>query len=134
MDWKEILIAIGGTTGIVALGKLAIDFFFAKSNKTKVDLGNMEQMLKDSMERYDKLEKRFEDFMKSSHEYVVALRGRIDVLEANDKKKELRLNALEKIVNVAWRCKFPENISDCPVIMEYEKRHLCEGCEHKEES
>jgi chromosome segregation ATPase len=129
MSWLEIVGAIGGSAGIVALIKVGIDVYNAKSNRTKVDLGNMEQMLKDSMERYDKLETKFDEFQKKSHEYVEGLRGRIVMIEVKSQKQEERINNMEKVINLAWRCKYPDNVSDCPVIKEYEKRHLCENCE-----
>ena len=130
MNWLEIIGAVGGAAGIVALGKLGIDIFFARSNRNTVDLENMEKMLKDSMEHNEKLDAKFEDFQKRSHEYVENLRGRISAIETKSHQQEERINKLEKVVNVAWRCKYPDNISDCPVIKEYENRHLCEACEH----
>lgn len=135
MNWTEILGLIGGGAGIVALIKAGIDIYNAKSVRTGVDISNMEKMLNDSMERYEKLEKKFDEFQESSHQYVTELRDRIVKIEDKSQKQEERINGLEKVVNLAWRCKFPTDIKDCPVIKEYEKRNLCEGCEHhKEES
>ena len=42
--WLEILGAIGGSAGIVALIKVGIDLYNAKSNKTKVDVSNMQKI------------------------------------------------------------------------------------------
>lgn len=44
MSWLEILGAIGGSAGIVALIKVGIDLYNAKSNKTKVDVSNMQKI------------------------------------------------------------------------------------------
>ena len=134
MNWTEILGLIGGGAGIVALIKAGIDIYNAKSVRTGVDLTNMEKMLNDSMGRYEKLEKKFDEFQKASHEYVEGLRGRIVQIEKRAQKQEERINHMEKVVNVAWRCKYPENVQDCPVIKEYENRHLCENCEHHKEA
>ena len=134
MNWQEILGLIGGGAGIVALIKAGIDIYNARSNRNTVDISNMERMLKDSMERNDKLEKKFDEFQKASHEYVEGLRGRIVQIEKRAQKQEERINHMEKVVNVAWRCKYPENVQDCPVIKEYENRHLCESCEHHKEA
>lgn len=135
MNWLNIIGAIGGSAGIVALIKAGIDIFNARSNRNTVDISNMEKMLKDSMERYDKLEQKFDEFQTKSHGYVEGLRSRIVGIEIKSQKQEERINNMEKVINLAWRCKFPENVQDCPVIKEYEKRHLCEGCatcdEHK---
>ena len=131
MNWTEILGLIGGGAGIVALIKAGLDIYNAKSVRTGVDLSNMEKILNDSMERYEKLENKFDGFQKSSHQYVTELRGRIVKIEEKSQKQEERINDLEKVVNLAWRCEYPEDIKDCPVIKEYERRKLCEVCELK---
>ena len=133
MDWLGIVGAIGGGAGVVALVKAGIDIFNARSNRNTVDLSNMEKMLNDSMERNDKLEEKFDEFQKKSHEYVEGLRARILQIEERSQRQEERINNMEKVINLAWRCKYPENVSDCPVIKEYEKRHLCENCGNCEE-
>lgn len=130
MNWTEILGLIGGGAGIVALIKAGIDIYNARSNRNTVDISNMEKMLNDSMSRYDKLEAKFDEFQEESHKYVVELRGQIADCKGLIAKLEGRINNFEKVVNTAWRCNFPPKIEDCPVIKEYERRHLCESCEH----
>lgn len=141
MNWLEILGAIGGSAGIVALAKVGIDLYNARSNKTKVDVSNMQEMLEEShkmfneaIKRYEAAEKRIEENRLQFKGYVDDLRGEVVELKENDKDKERRINQLEKVVNVAWRCKYPENVKDCPVVQEFEKRHLCAGCDHHEEA
>lgn len=140
MDWIQVIGAIGGSAGIVALIKVGIDVFFAKSNKTSVDIKNMQEMLNEShklfnevVSKYKTLEEKIEKDRQASHSYIESLRKRIEEAEASYRALDTRVNKLEKVVNVAWRCKFPTDIGDCPVIQKYEKLHLCEGCEHKEE-
>lgn len=130
MNWTEILGLIGGGAGIVALIKAGIDVYNAKSNRTTVDLGNMQKMLDDALKRNDALEQKFNEFVEMTHEYIEKLRA--TVISRDDKIDNLdeRVNHMEKVVNVAWRCKYPDNVEDCPVIQEYEKRHLCDECEH----
>lgn len=125
MDWFSW---VGGGAGLVALIKVGIDIFMARSNRNVVDLSNMEKMLHDAMDRYDKLEQKFDRFQKESHTYVESLRNRIVGMEEKIQGQEARMNNFEKVVNTAWRCKFPQNIQECPVIAEYEKRHLCSEC------
>lgn len=140
MTWLEILGAIGGSAGIVALIKVGLDLYNARSNRTKVDVGNMQEMLEEShkmfneaVESYKASEKRNEDNRVQFKNYVDDLRRRMTALEESDREKERRINKLEKVVNVAWRCKYPQNVKDCPVVQEFEKRHLCEDCEHHSE-
>jgi hypothetical protein len=134
MNWTEILGLIGGGAGIVALIKAGIDIYNAKSNRTTVDISNMEKMLNDSISRYERLETKFDEFQKKSHEYVEGLRGRILGIETRCQKQEERINNMEKVINLAWRCDYAPQIEDCPVIKEYERRKLCEGCEHHKDS
>lgn len=141
MSWLEVVGAIGGSAGIVALIKVGIDVFFAKSNKTSVDIKNMQEMLNEShklfnevVAKYETLEAKIETDRQASHTYIESLRKRIEEAEANYRTLDGRINKLEKVVNVAWRCKYPQDIADCPVIQKYKKMQLCEGCEHKEEA
>ena len=141
MSWLEVLGAIGGSAGIVALIKVGIDLYNAKSNKTKVDVGNMQEMLEEShkmfneaIKRYEAAEKRVEENRLQFKNYVDDLRTEVNILKEADRDKESRINNLEKVVNVAWRCKYPENVKDCPVVQEFEKRQMCNGCEHHTEA
>ena len=130
MNWTDILGLIGGGAGIVALIKAGIDIYNAKSNRTTVDISNMEKMLNDSIARYEKLEQKFDEFQNKSHGYVESLRARILGIEQRCQSQEDRINNMEKVINLAWRCDYAPKIEDCPVIKEYEKRRLCEDCEH----
>ena len=135
MNWTEVLGLIGGGAGIVALIKAGIDIYNAKSNRTTVDISNMEKMLNDSIARYEKLEQKFDDFQNKSHGYVEGLRSRILGIEQRCQSQEERINNMEKVINLAWRCNYAPQIDDCPVIKEYERRRLCEDCElHKKEA
>ena len=137
MNWLEVLGAVGGTAGIISLVNAGINLYNAKSNKTKVDVGNMQEMLDEShkmfneaIKRYEAAEKRNEENRLQFKQYVDDLRKEVNRLKDSDRDKESRINHLEKVVNVAWRCKYPENVEDCPVVQEFEKRQMCNGCEH----
>lgn len=124
----------------MALINAGINIYNARSNKTKIDVGSMQEMLSEShkmfneaIKRYEAAEKRIEENRLQFKEYVDDLRGEVNTLKEADKDKESRINHLEKVVNVAWRCKYPQSVKDCPVVQEFERRHLCEGCEHSAE-
>lgn len=123
MNWTEILGLIGGGAGIVALIKAGIDVFNARSNRNTVDLGNMQTMLNDALARCKTLEEQRDSDRKEMHDYLTELRSTISALTN-------RVNNMEKVVNVAWRCDYAPKVEDCPVVQEYEKRKLCEQCEH----
>lgn len=131
MNWLETLGAIGGTAGVVALIKVGVDIYMAKSGKTKVDVGNMKEMLEEAHKMYDTINERYNNSEKKFDEYKQEVEERE---ERRDKKiGELisKFNKLERTVTQAYRCKYPENIQDCPVVKSYEEKHLCESCGSK---
>lgn len=100
----------------------------AKSGKTKVDVANMQEMLNEAHKMYDTINKRYNDSEQKFEEYKEEVEARE---ERRDKKiGELisKFNKLERTVTQAYRCKYPENIQDCPVVKSYEEKHLCEDC------
>ena len=138
MSVIDVIATIGGGAGIVALAKVGIDVFFAKSNKTTIDLKNMQEMLNEShrlfnevVVRYEALEKRIEEDRTKSHQYIESLRNRIEATEGEVRALHNDVNSLQRIVNVAWTCRYPEKIESCPVVQKYEKMRLCEDCESK---
>lgn len=130
MNWIEILSTVGGSAGVVALIKVGLDLYNAKSGKTKVDVGNMQSMLDEAHKMYDEATKRYENLAKRFDEY----KDEADQKEErrDNKIEELinKFNRLERTVTQAYRCKYPENIQDCPVVKSYEEKHLCDDCSY----
>ena len=120
MSWLEILGAVGGSAGIVALVKAGIDLFMAKSSKTKVDVSNMQEMLDEAHKMYDEATTRYNNLAKRFDEYKDRCDKKIDDVLC-------KFNILERTVTQAYRCKYPENIQDCPVVKSYEAKH-CDAC------
>ena len=128
MNWIEILGTIGGSAGLVALIKVGIDLYNAKSGKTKVDVGNMQSMLDEAHKMYDEATKRYENLANKFDAYK-------DEADQKEEKRDNKIeelikkfNKLERTVTQAYRCKYPENIQDCPVVKSYEEKHLCDDC------
>jgi negative regulator of genetic competence, sporulation and motility len=128
MSWLETLGAIGGTAGLVALIKVGVDIYMAKSGKTKVDVANMKEMLDEAHKMYDTINERYNNSEKKFEEYKEEVEAREE--RRDNKIGELikKFNKLERTVTQAYRCKYPENIQDCPVVKSYEEKHLCEDC------
>jgi hypothetical protein len=55
-----------------------------------------------------------------AHRYVKELRDEIIGLRG-------KVNTLERVTTQAYRCRYPENITDCPVVKAYEEKH-CDWC------
>lgn len=124
MEWYNIIVlivgAFGGISGIVALYK-------AKPERDGIEVSNFNAMLTSLMNRCDKLENQITEDRAQSHKYVMELRNGMQKQE--DEITELRgsVQKLERTVTQAYRCRYPDDIRDCPVIKEYERAH-CEDC------
>ena len=134
MTALEIIGAIGGSAGIVALVKVGIDVFQAKSKKTSVDIDNMKEMLEEAHKMFDKATERYNGLVDKFDAYKEEVDKREEENNAKITKILAKVNKLERTVTQAYRCKYPQNILDCPVISEYEKKHLCADCTNLNEN
>ena len=118
MEWFSW---VGGSAGLVALIKVGIDLFMAKSGRTKVDIGNMREMIDEAHKMYDEATERYTNLVHDFDSYKAKADAKID-------KVMSIVNRLERTVTQAYRCRYPENIQDCPVVKSYEEKHACEHC------
>lgn len=131
MVWYEIVAllvgALGGTAGLIGLYK-------AKAEKTGIDIGNMQEMLNEAHKMFDSaceekeaIQKEFSDYKAENMKYIGEFKMRFAKVEERlDKAEESVLN-LKGAIYQGYRCKYPKNIEECPVIKEYEKEH-CKKC------
>lgn len=136
MEWYEILTlilgAFGGTAGFVGLYK-------AKAEKTGIDITNMKEMLEEAHKMYDEMKeekelinKEFHDYKEENMKYIGEFKDRFAKVERRLDKAENIVLQLKGAVYQGYRCKYPQNIEDCPVIKEYEKAQ-CDKCDKCEE-
>jgi hypothetical protein len=134
MVWYEIVAllvgAFGGTAGLIGLYK-------AKAEKTGIDIGNMQDMLDEAHKMFnaacdekEAIQKEFSDYKAENMKYIGEFKARFAKVEERLDKAEGTIFDLTGAVYQGYRCKFPENIEDCPVIKEYEKKH-CKKCATK---
>lgn len=131
MVWYEIVAllvgALGGTAGLIGLYK-------AKAEKTGIDISNMQEMLNEAHKMFDSaceekeaIQKEFSDYKSENMKYIGEFKARFAKVEERlDKAEESVLN-LKGAIYQGYRCKYPKNIEECPVIKEYEKEH-CKKC------
>lgn len=124
MEWYNILAivlgALGGTAGLVGLYK-------AKSEKTTIDVANMQTMLDEAHEMYNDARKETKELREEFSDYKKENMGYIAEFKERFAKVEGRLEKTELAVFQGYRCPFPPKVADCPVIKEYEKGH-CDEC------
>ena len=112
MSWYEIVAMMLG--GGVVSGILAL--YNAKSNKTAVDISNLRAMIEEERKERQNLAQEFAD-------YKAEARGEIGNLRR-------RVTAMSEAIYMAYRCRFPETMADCPVIKAYE---ACKECRKTED-
>lgn len=131
MEWYEIVIAlvstIGGISGIISIYK-------AKPERTGLEIKNMKEMLDEAHKMYNGMrtekEAEHEAFVSYKNEtmaYVAEFKQRFATLEKRLDKAEDAVFSLKGAIYQGYRCKYPDNIKDCPVIQEYENNH-CKDC------
>lgn len=133
MEWYNILAivlgAFGGVGGIVALYK-------AKPERTSIEVQNMKEMLGEAHKMFDKMKEEkeaeheeFEEYKKNNMEYVSEFKERFKKVEDRLDKAEQFVFTLKSAIYRGYRCPYPPNIEDCPIIKAY-KGEGCEDCEN----
>lgn len=131
MEWYNIVLlllgGVGGTAGLISIYK-------AKPEKTGLEIGNMREMLdearkmfNDACEEKEQVQKEFSDYKAENMKYIGEFKERFAKVEKRLDKAEDTIFDLTGAVYQGYRCKYPENVEDCPVIKEYEKKH-CKKC------
>lgn len=94
----------------------------------------MKEMLNESHRMYDEMkaekeeaQEEFKTFKETNNKYIAEFKERFAKLEKRLDAAEDAVFHLKGAIYQGYRCKFPANIEDCPVIREYEKNH-CEEC------
>lgn len=131
MVWYNVVLlllgGVGGTAGLISIYK-------AKSEKTGIDIGNMQEMLEEAhrmfnvaCEEKEQVQKEFSEYKAENMKYIGEFKARFAKVEERlDKAEESVLN-LKGAIYQGYRCKYPKKVEDCPVIKEYEKEH-CRKC------
>lgn len=132
MEWYNVVVlllgGLGGISGLVGLYK-------AKSEKTGIDINNMKEMLDEAhkmfnaiCEEKERVQEDFDNYKKDNMKYIAEFKERFANVEARLDKAEQEVFGLQSAVYQGYRCKFPANIEDCPVLKEYEKVQ-CKKCD-----
>ena len=141
MEWYNILAivlgALGGVSGIVSG---IISLYKAKPEKSMIEVGNLRSRLDEADTLYDEMneEKKsvtqeFRTYKEENMRYIAEFKGRFELVERRLDKTENEVLRLRGAIYQGYRCKYPANVEDCPVIKEYERKHCldCDACEDK---
>lgn len=131
MEWYEILISaiatLGGVGGIVSIYK-------AKPEKTSIEVQNMKEMLDEAHKMFNSMKEEknaehneFEEYKKTNMAYVSEFKERFKQVEDRLDKAEQFVFTLKSVIYRGYRCPFPPQVEDCPIIKAY-NREGCEDC------
>lgn len=111
----------------MALIKAGIDVYNARPNRDKLEV----DVLNAVIERLDKeLERKGQEF----NAYKQQVNERVAEVKQEILAERTENANFRKAIYQAYRCKFPQTPSDCPVIAAFEASERCEGCTaHKED-
>lgn len=135
MEWYNILaIVLGALGGLTGITTAVIALYNARPNRESIEIKNMKEMLAEAKsmfteacEEKEKVQKEFTEYKAENMRYIGEFKARFAKVEERLDKAEGTIFDLTGAVYQGYRCKFPENIEDCPVIKEYEKKH-CKKC------
>lgn len=132
MVWYEIVVAllgsVGGLAGVAAFIK---SFLTIKQDKEAKEISNehaeienLKQFITIANENYDRLSKQFDNYHQQVDKRITFFKEKFDQLE---QEKE----ALDIATMQAYRCKFPPELMDCPVLKILKEAQQCANCKHE---
>lgn len=131
MEWYNILVAVvGAVGGVGGIGGI-VSLYMARSNKDKVDISNMQQMLDEAHKMYDDAKEAKEAYKKELWEYKEETNKYITEFKGRFSDIERKMDMFERTILLAYRCQYPENVKDCPVIRKYEETNSVNICSTK---
>lgn len=132
MVWYEIVVALlgafGGLAGVAAFIKsfwmLRPDRESKEISNDSAEIENLKQFIKIANDNYGRLSTEFKDYHKKVDDRITFFKEKFDRLE---QEKE----ALDIATMQAYRCKFPPELMDCPVLKLLKEAQSCANCKHE---
>lgn len=119
MNWYELAM---GLLGVIGGGAGFISIYQAKSNKQTIDISNLTSIIDEERKERALLRQEYDEYKESVDERIRTFKLEFDKMKKNNVK-------YLKAVYQAYRCKFPQNICDCPVIKAIEASGVCDSCD-----
>ena len=132
MVWYEIVVtllgAFGGLAGVAAFVKsffmLGVDKEAKGISNDHAEIENLKEFIKIANENYDRLSKEFKEY----HQKVDT---RITFFKEKFEKMEQEKEMLDIATMQAYRCQFPPELMDCPVLKLLKEAQSCANCKHE---
>ena len=124
MNLTEIILCLFGAGGLVStIITLIANRKERKAKAESVEVNNLVTVVNTLTDRINNIEKKADEDRAEAHKYITELRGEIVCLRS-------QVNTLERVTLQAYRCKYPDNIMNCPVVKAYEEKH-CTSCHNE---
>ena len=124
MNLTEIILCLFDAGGLVStIITLIANRKERKAKAESVEVNNLVTVVNTLTDRINNIEKKADEDREEAHKYITDLRGEIVSLRS-------QVNTLERVTLQAYRCKYPDNIMNCPVVKAYEEKH-CTSCHNK---
>lgn len=135
MVWYEIVVAllgsVGGLAGVAAFIKSFLTIKQDKEakeiNNEHAEIENLKSFITIANENYDRLSKQFDNYHQQVDKRITFFKEKFD-------KMEQEKNALEIATMQAYRCQFPPEMMDCPVVKILKASQNCQGCTKEQQS
>lgn len=135
MVWYEIVVAllgsVGGLAGVAAFIKSFLTIKQDKEakeiNNEHAEIENLKSFIIIANENYDRLSKQFDNYHQQVDKRITFFKEKFD-------KMEQEKNALEIATMQAYRCQFPPEMMDCPVVKILKASQNCQGCAKEQQS
>ena len=135
MVWYEIVVAllgsVGGLAGVAAFIKSFLTIKQDKEakeiNNEHAEIENLKSFIIIANENYDRLSKQFDNYRQQVDKRITFFKEKFDKME---QEKE----ALEIATMQAYRCQFPPEMMDCPVVKILKASQNCQGCTKEQQS
>lgn len=123
MNLTEIILCLFGAGGLAStIITLIANKRERKAKADSVEVNNLVTVVNTLTDRINNIEQKADEDREEAHKYITELRSEIVGLRS-------QVNTLERVTLQAYRCKYPDNIMNCPVVKAYEEKH-CDSC-HK---
>jgi hypothetical protein len=113
MDWFNLISILLGGGGIVS-GILAL--YNAKSNRDTVDISNFHSLIEEERKEREIIRHEFLEYKREVNQRVAQFKD-----EFNAKCEEN--SRMQTAIYQAYRCRWPDDIGDCPVIDAFRRTH-----------
>lgn len=120
MEWYEILIGIGGLSGI---GALFVTLYNAKSNRETIDVNNADKLVEAAHRLVADLEERQIRYEDRVDKKIASYDAKFDKLKSDNE-------IMRASINNAYRCTWVDDLKNCPVLSRF--KIFCEECENSD--